>query len=297
MGLAPLRGRREAPQGRLTGGRGSDDLRAHWSGPTADYLAVMRVGEGSIHMCTSCNPKSLPKNIVRLSGGDARGTYVYPSQFGALNVSPMVDWDFETTTHGVVARWRSRPVYNLSAEGETVVLDVPFESPGVPDEIDETPVLDNIEDVLRYLRTRNLDDLAGDLEYKKCLIEEDPDELPISLESTREFAAFVAKESLAGSPNLMVDSYGYVGLEWIIPDPLASRPGADVETTERGDDRVWGKGDGVLGLWFLPNGLVRVCGTSGPVGQGVERMLVNSIVLPTHVMGEIKPFLSRLEGA
>ena len=294
MDLAPPRGRRKAPRGR----RGSDDLRAYWwSGLTAGYLPDMRVDEGSIRMCTSCGPVSLLKNIVRLSGRDAKGTHAYSSEFGTPNVSPMVDWDSETTTHGVFARRRLQPVYDLSAAGETVALDAPVESPDVPDDIDDTLGLDNIEDILRYLRSRNLEDLAGDLEYKKCIIEEDSDELPISLESAREFAAFVAKESLAGSPNLMVDSYGYVGLEWIIPDPLTSRPGAGGETTERGDDRVWGKGDGVLGLWFLPNGLVRVCGTSGPVGQGVERILVNSIVLPGHVMGEIKPFLSRLEGA
>ena len=159
----------------------------------------------------------------------------------------------------------------------------------------KVPVLRNVEDILKYLRSLGLDDLADDLEYKKRLIEENLDELPISLESAREFAAFVATESPPGSPNVTVDSYGYVGLEWTIPSPPASTSGAEVVTTERSDDHVWGKGDGVLALWFLPNGLVRTYGTSGPVGQGVERMRVNSILPPVHVMGEVKPFLSRLE--
>ena len=157
------------------------------------------------------------------------------------------------------------------------------------------PELDTVEDVLGHLRSQGLDDLAGDLEYKRQFIEEDPDELPISLESAREFALFAVTEPLAGSPSVMVDSYGHVGLEWIIPDPFASEAGAEVAMTGRGDDYVWGRGDGVLGLWFLTNGLVRVCGTSGPVGQGIERMSVNSIVPPAHVMGEVRLFLSRLE--
>ena len=61
-----------------------------------------------------------------------------------------------------------------------MVFDAPLESSDIPAEV---PVFDNVEDVLRYLRSRGLGDLAGDLEYKKCLIEEDPDELPVSLDS------------------------------------------------------------------------------------------------------------------
>ena len=294
MSLVPFRGSREAPQGRMTGGRRTDDLRASWSGFTADYLADIRAGGSFFHMCTACDPMSFQSNVVRSSRVDVRSVYIFASGFGAVYVPPMVDWDSEATALAIAARGGLQPVYDLSVEGETIILEALSESLDVPNEV---PVLDDVEDILRYLRSRGLDDLAGDLEYKKCLIEEDPDELPISLESAREFAGFVATESLAGSPNVLVDSYGYVGLEWIIPDPLASRSGAEVVTTNRGDDHVWGKGDGVLGLWFLSNGLVRVCGTSGPLGQDVERMRINSIVPPAYVMGEVNPFLSRLEGA
>ena len=103
-----------------------------------------------------------------------------------------------------------------------------------------------------------------------------------------EFAGFVLREAVGNSPSVVVDSYGYVGLEWIIPDPFASRLGSAVVQTRRSDDHVWGRGDGVLGLWFLPGGMVRVCGTSGPVGQGVERMRVNSVVPLADVMGEVR---------
>ena len=294
MGLAPLRGSRGAPQGRPAEGRRSDDLRAYWSGFMAEYLVDMRVGGDISYTCTACGPMFFWPNMVGSSAVDIRRIYILGSEDEAVYVSPMADWDSETPSVGVLTGRRLQPVYHLSAEGETIVLDALVESSDAPGEI---PVLDDVEDVLRYLRSRGLDDLAGDLEYKKCIIEEDSDELPISPESVREFAGFVSREPMGSSPNVIVDSNGYVGLEWIIPDQLVSRPGAEVVTTERGDDHVWGKGDGVLGLWFLPSGMVRVCGTSGPVGQGIERMRVNSIVPPAHVMSEVMPFLSRLERA
>ena len=293
MSLAPFRSSREAPQGRMAGGRGTDDLRASWTGFTADYLADIRAEGRFFHTCTACDPMSFQSNAVRSPWGEVGDVHIFPSGFGAVYVSPMVDWDSESTALAIAVPRGLQPVYGLSVEGETIIGEALSELTDVPNEV---PVLDDVEDILRYLRSRGLDDLAGDLEYKKCLIEENPDELPISLESAREFADFVATESLAGSPNVLVDSYGYVGLEWIIPDPLASRSGSEAVTADRGDDHVWGKGDGVLGLWFLSNGLVRVCGTSGPLEQGVERMRINSIVPPAYVMGEVNPFLSRLEG-
>ena len=176
----------------------------------------------------------------------------------------------------------------LAGDRPLVIGMVASNAPG------EIPVPDDLEGILGYLRNEGFDDFASELEYKRLLIEEDPDELPIRPESARGFAGFVVAELPAGSPNVTVDAYGYVGMEWIIPDPLASGAGAQVATVGRDDDHVWGKGDGVLGLWFLPNGMVRVYGTSGPVGQGVERMRVNSTVTPGYVMSEVEPFLSRL---
>ncbi len=138
-----------------------------------------------------------------------------------------------------------------------------------------------VDRLLQRLRDQGLDDLAGDLEYKNALIQEDPEELPISPESASLFADFIAREPLTGSPNLTVDSRGHVGLEWTIP-------GQSLTET--------GPGDGVLGLWFLPDGLVRICGTSGPAWSGVDRIRVNCAVPPAQVMSQVEPFLSRLEG-
>ena len=164
-----------------------------------------------------------------------------------------------------------------------------------PDVGGKIAAADDVEGILENLRAGGLRDLAGQLEYKKRVIEDDPDEMPISLESARCFAAFVVAESLSGSPNVTVDPYGYVGLEWVIPDPHFSGFEKTMGRSGKDDDHVWGKGDGVLGVWFLPTGMVRVYGTSGPVGQGVERLRVNSTVTPGYVINEVKPFLYRLE--
>ena len=153
---------------------------------------------------------------------------------------------------------------------------------------------ENVDGILGYLRDHGLDELADDLEYKKRLIEEDPDEVQICEESARRFVSFVAAEELPGSPTVTVDVDGYVGLEWVIPDPMAL--GSEATTRSVGEnDGAWGEGDGVLGMWFLPAGMVRVYGTSGPVHRKINRMRVNETYLPEHVMSAVEPFLSRLE--
>ena len=164
----------------------------------------------------------------------------------------------------------------------------------IPEALDEVRASADVEAVLRHLRDRGLDHFAGELEYKKILIEEDPDELPIDLESARGFASFVSSHTLAGSPNVTVDTDGYVGLEWVVPDPMSLGSGERRATSANDDAHVWGNGHGVLGLWFLPDRMVRVYGTSGPVKQGVVRMRVNCTVTPSHVMNAIAPFMFRL---
>ena len=154
---------------------------------------------------------------------------------------------------------------------------------------------DDVEVIIESLREHGLQDFAVQLEHKKRVIEDDPDELPISPESVRSFVGFVTAQPLPGSPRVTVDPYGYVGLEWVIPNPYTLGPSRTEASSGRDDDHVWGKGDGVLGVWFLPSGMVRVYGTSGPVGQGLERMRVNSTVTPSYVINVVEPFLSRLE--
>ncbi len=294
MDLTRLGDSRRVPRALIAGGEGDDDLRSYWSGFMTDYIVDVRVGGGVVHTCVICVSMSSLPNPATLSPLGLKGIYVYAPEFETADVPPVGDWYSEFRALGIGVPEEVQVHGDLSLEVEDIIGDLLSETSDGRDEVWE---LGDVGDILRFLRRRGLHDMAGDLEYKKSVIEEDPDDLPISFESAREFASFVEAETFDGSPNVTVDPYGYVGLEWTIPDPTASWAEEEAAKIDRRDDRVWGRGDGVLGLWFLPDGLVRVCGTSGPVGQGVERMLVNSIMPSTHVMGAITPFLSRLHGA
>ena len=196
-------------------------------------------------------------------------------------IDALVVDDLESRFRFLADQWREETDMLSTEEESTAGNDV-----GEPD---------NVEAIIESLREHGLQDLAVQLEYKKRIIEDDPDELPISHESARSFASFVTAQPLSGSPRVTVDPYGYVGLEWVIPDPYASGPSQTATSTGRDDDHVWGKGDGILGVWFLPTRMVRIYGTSGPVGQGLERMRVNSTVTHSYVINEVEPFLSRLK--
>ena len=232
------------------------------------------------------------KRLVQSSGVDVVPARSGSTAGGAIYsniVSPKI-WVFRRGAGSDTHR-ENRALEEAETAGSGP-LAVGLDAPDVGGKI---AAADDVEGILENLRAGGLRDLAGQLEYKKRVIEDDPDEMPISLESARCFAAFVVAESLSGSPNVTVDPYGYVGLEWVIPDPHFSGFEKTMGRSGKDDDHVWGKGDGVLGVWFLPTGMVRVYGTSGPVGQGVERLRVNSTVTPGYVINEVKPFLYRLE--
>ena len=234
-----------------------------------------------LHVETDRLVEAFGEVVLGVSSRPVAGPHVYSSVGHVVDFSgrPEVPEASQTAGGATVA-----PSLD---DGPAVAKLTPLDAPS------EVQMSDDVDDVLEYLRGLGLDDLADDLEYKRLLIEEDPDELPICDESARTFVSFIATETLAGSPALTVDVYGYIGLEWIIPDPLASQ--AEAARTVENDDRVWGRGDGVLGLWFMPSGMVRVYGTSGPVGQGIDRMRVNDTVPTGRVMHVVEPFLSRLE--
>ena len=159
---------------------------------------------------------------------------------------------------------------------------------------DVVEVLDDVEGIIGNLRYFGLAEISERLEYLYREIADDPDELPISLESLRAFADFVSGTPLPGSPGVSVDPYGYVGLQWRIPDPHALGGEYPIEAVAGDDDQFWGRGDGVLAMLFLPSGLVKFYGTSGPVGQGLRRLRLGDTVPQDSVMSEVEPFLSRL---
>ena len=159
---------------------------------------------------------------------------------------------------------------------------------------DRADIPDEVEGIIEFLKSLGLVSISNRLEYLHREISEDPDEFPMSADSLGKFAGFVRDNPLPGSPSVWVDTYGYVGLEWRIPDPDRSEVLSASETAPRDDDHLWGKGDGILAMVFLPSGLVKFSGTSGPVGQGLERLMIGGTFPQAAVMSAVQPFLSRL---
>ena len=159
---------------------------------------------------------------------------------------------------------------------------------------DRAGIPDNVEGIIEFLKSLGLVSISNRLEYLHREISEDPDEFPMSADSLGKFADFVLDNPLPGSPSVWVDPYGYVGLEWRIPDPDRSEGLSASETVPRDDDHLWGKGDGILAMVFSPSGLVKFSGTSGPVGQGLERLMIGGTFPQAAVMSAVQPFLSRL---
>jgi len=60
------------------------------------------------------------------------------------------------------------------------------------------------------------------------------------------------------------------------------------------DDRLWGSDDGILAMKFLATGLVQFAATSGPAGQGKERLRAGGILPKKDIMSAVQPFVFRL---
>ena len=150
---------------------------------------------------------------------------------------------------------------------------------------------DDIETVLHKLENGLYERVARRIRYLEQEIDEEEGEEPIDLNSLHMFAQFMLENRAIGSPSTWIDHRGFLGLEWRIPYLETAEDLADVCTEH------WGRGDGILAMVFLPNGLIRFSGTSGPVGQGIERLNVSGTYTPSDTFEAVQPFISRLENS
>ena len=148
---------------------------------------------------------------------------------------------------------------------------------------------DDIETVLHKLENGLLDNVARRIRYLELEIDEEEGEEPINLNSLHGFAQFMLENRSIGSPSTWIDHRGFLGLEWRIPYLESIGNPADVGAEH------WGRGDGILAMVFLPNGLIRFSATSGPVTRDMERLNVSGTYTPSATMEAVQPFLSRLE--
>ena len=155
-------------------------------------------------------------------------------------------------------------------------------------ELTQTPVTAAAEenDILDALRSHGLNEVAVRLVHLRELLDEEPDEPDIAIESLRSFADFFLQEPHLPVPEIGAGPEGFVEAEWRIP-PSGERKAAS-------DESYWGRGDGILAMKFLPTGLIRFAATSGPTGRGKERLRTSGILPRTSILPAVQTFVSRL---
>ena len=151
-----------------------------------------------------------------------------------------------------------------------------------------TPLIDFAEEkeIAEALRSHGLNEVAARLVQLIEMLDEDPDEPDLAIESLRSFAEFFMQEIHLPVPEIGAGPEGFVEAEW--------RISSNGESMAPSDDNYWGRGDGILAMKFLPTGLIRFAATSGPAGQGKERLRTSGILPRTSILPAVQTFVSRL---
>lgn len=155
-------------------------------------------------------------------------------------------------------------------------------------DLTRTPIMEVTEEkeIVDTLKSYGLNEVASRLVQLREIIAEDPDEPDLAIESLRSFAEFITLETHLPVPEIGAGPEGYVEAEWRIPSSGGR--------TAASDESYWGRGDGILAMKFLPTGLVRFAATSGPAGQGKERLRTSGILPRNSILPAVQTFISRL---
>ena len=125
-------------------------------------------------------------------------------------------------------------------------------------------------DIATALEQSGFSKIAARLVHLHRLVDDDPEEPGIPIESLRGLASFLLNEPQLPSPRLGVGPEGFIQAEWRVPR------------------------DGVLALKFLPSGFIRFVAISAPAHTGVERRRVNGTLPATDVSDAIRVFTDLL---
>ena len=112
--------------------------------------------------------------------------------------------------------------------------------------------------------------IAARLVHLQRLVDEDPEEPAIPIESLRGLASFLLNERRLPSPRLGVGPEGFVQAEWRVPE------------------------GGMLALKFMPSGFIRFAAISAPAQPGLERRRVNGTLPASDVSEAIRAFTDLL---
>ena len=84
------------------------------------------------------------------------------------------------------------------------------------------------EEIIAVLRSFGLDAIADRLNYLRQLVEDDPDESSIAIESLRAMALFLMSERQLAAPQIGVTPDGLAQIEWRFPNQRYSGHGVPV---------------------------------------------------------------------
>ncbi len=169
-----------------------------------------------------------------------------------------------------------------------ILTDLPQDS-AIPTESTDTASnkeMDEAQEIVDALRAFGRDELAARIAQLQELLAADPDAPDLILESLQSFASFFTHEDRLPVPEVGAGPEGFLEAEWQIPANGGSMPAPD--------GRHWGSGDGILAIKFLSAGLVQFAATSGPAGQGKERLRAGGILPKKDIMSAVQPFVFRL---
>ena len=140
---------------------------------------------------------------------------------------------------------------------------------------------------LQRLQSAGLELTANRLDYLREIAEADPEEPAIHAESLEAFAKFIMANPRLDTGSIGVNDEGYVSAQWF----LSPEPAPDDNPDER---RFWGNGRGMIGMQFLPNGLVRFAANSGPAIAGTERLRKSATCPLETVPEELASYLPKV---
>lgn len=126
------------------------------------------------------------------------------------------------------------------------------------------------EEIIAVLKSFGRDAIADRLNYLRQLVEDDPDEPSMALESLRAMALFLMSERQLPDPQIGVTPDGLAQIEWRLPT------------------------NGILAMEFLSSGLIRFAAISAPAQPGIERLSVNGTLHKDAVLEAVRPFTARL---
>ena len=130
---------------------------------------------------------------------------------------------------------------------------------------------DSREEVTALLRQAGLDAAADRLDDLQELIEEDPDEPEMSLDSLRQLALFLMEERQLPFPGIGMGPDGLLGMSWRIPER------------------------GIVAMQFLPSGLVQFAASRDLNDPESRRIGVNGTLPAKEALQSVKTFTSRIK--